>query len=77
MQELLALGDVSRLTGIPRHRIEYAIGSGSLAEPLLRIANKRAFTRNETTKVANYFNVQLTSGEMPEKGERCDTNTST
>ncbi len=70
MQQLLGIGDVAKLIGIARHRIEYAVSNGSLPEPEIRIANKRAFNINETKNIAQYFGVELTIGEPAEKGEK-------
>lgn len=68
MQQLLGLGDVSKLIGIARHRIEYAISNGSIPEPELRIANKRVFTTEDTQRIADYFGVSITSGDNAEEG---------
>ena len=59
MQQILGLGDVSRLIGIARHRIEYAISNGAIPEPELRIANKRVFTTEDTERIADYFGVVM------------------
>lgn len=67
---LFSLGDVSRIIGIPRHRIEYAIANGALQEPTLRLANKRVFTEQDVNQIAEYFGV-TTEGENP-KGESND-----
>lgn len=56
-QQLLGLGDVSRVIGVARHRIEYAIANGSIPEPELRIANKRVFTTEDVQRIADYFGV--------------------
>ena len=68
MQQLLGLGDVSRVIGIARHKIEYAIANGSIPEPRLRIANKRAFTTEELQNIADYFGVSVMNGEDAEGG---------
>lgn len=67
MQELIGLGEVSRLINVPRHRIDYAISNGSIPEPKMRIANKRAFSQEEVRVIANYFGVHLEERVMPEK----------
>lgn len=68
MKQLLGLGDVSKLIGIARHRIEYAVSNGSIPEPEIRIANKRAFTPDEVETIADYFGVQINIGDDAEKG---------
>lgn len=68
MQQLLGLGDVSKVIGIARHKIEYAIANGAIPEPTLRIANKRAFTTEDLQRIADYFGVEATNGDDAEKG---------
>ncbi|HBN78429.1 MAG TPA: hypothetical protein DD473_21990 [Planctomycetaceae bacterium] len=67
MQQLLGLGDVSKLIGVARHKIEYAIANGSISEPKLRIANKRAFTPEEVQQVADYFGVNFRDDQWSRK----------
>jgi hypothetical protein len=69
-QHLLGTGDVSRLLGIQRHKIDYAISNGSIPEPKQRVANKRAFTNEEVLTIAKYFGVTINIGDNTEKGER-------
>ena len=64
MQQLLGLGDVSRIVGIARHKIEYAIANGAIPEPQIRIANKRAFSPEEIQNIAEYFGVNLKKGTV-------------
>jgi len=68
MQQLLGLGDVSRVIGIARHKIDYAIINGSIPEPAIRIANKRAFSQKEVQHIANYFGVNIKNGDDAEEG---------
>ena len=67
MKQLLGLGDVSKLIGIARHRIEYAVSNGSIPEPKLRIANKRAFRIEEVQLIADHFGVYIDKGDDAEK----------
>lgn len=69
-QQLLGTGDVSRLLGIPRHKLDYAISNGSIPEPKQRVANKRAFTNEEVITIAKYFGVRIEIGDNAEKGEK-------
>ena len=62
MQQLLGLGDVSKIIGVARHKIEYAIANGSISEPKLRVANKRAFTPEEVQLIAGYFGASIKFG---------------
>lgn len=76
MQQLLGLGDVSRLVGIARHKIEYAIANGAIPEPELRIANKRVFTTDDVERIADYFGFVVNeNGEGKE--EPCDSPSNT
>ena len=67
-KQLLGLGEMSRLIGVARHRIEYAIANGSIPEPELRIANKRVFASEDIQRIADYFGVQIKIGDDAEKG---------
>jgi len=67
-QNLSSIGDVSRKIGIARHKIEYAIVNGSILEPQIRIANKRAFNESEVNTIAKYFGKKIEIGKT-EKGE--------
>ncbi len=62
MQQLLSVGQVARLLGIPPHRLSYAHASLALAEPELRIMNKRMYTTDDVNRVAEHFGVVLASG---------------
>lgn len=74
--QLLGLGDVSRLIGIARHKIEYAIANGAIPEPELRIANKRVFTTEDVQRVADYFGVVINQ-DRDGKEESCDSQDNT
>lgn len=68
MQQLLAIGEISRMIGIARHRIEYAVSNGAIPEPKVRVANKRAFSRVEVQNIADYFGVNMKLGDDAEDG---------
>lgn len=76
MQQLLGLGDVSKVVGIARHKIEYAIANGSIPEPELRIANKRVFTTDDVERIADYFGVVIDRSDVG-KEEPCDSQDNT
>lgn len=65
-QDLSSIGDVSRKIGIARHKIEYAIVNGSILEPKIRIANKRAFNESEVNTIAKYFGKTIEVGNTDE-----------
>lgn len=51
---LLSITDVARESGVPRHRICYALGNGSLKEPR-RLQNRRCFTARDLEEIKQYF----------------------
>ena len=53
------LGQVSRLLGRKPHLITYAIASGHVPEPPMRISNKRVFGEADLERLARYFNVPM------------------
>lgn len=55
MNHLYGLGEVSKLTGVLRHRIVYALQNGYLPEPQTWISNQRAWNEEEVTQLAMYF----------------------
>lgn len=52
--QLLSLADVAKESGVPRHRITYAIGNGRLKEPC-RLQNRRCFTARDLEEIKQYF----------------------
>src|SRR4051812_44989808 len=53
----LLLNDVSRLLGLKAHKIVYALATGQVAEPPLRVANKRVFSEEDVRRLASHFRV--------------------
>lgn len=51
-QQLFLISDVSRMLGVPTHRVAYQFMTRKLAEPALRLGNRRVFTLNDVQKVA-------------------------
>lgn len=49
------LGQVARLLGRKPHLITYAITSGHVPEPAMRISNKRVFGEEDVQLLARYF----------------------
>jgi hypothetical protein len=66
--KLLSISQVAALLGIRKHRIEYAIVSGYLAEPM-RFVGKRVFDPAEVRAVAAYFGKKELAEQ--EGGEPC------
>lgn len=59
MQKLYSIRDCGRLLGVAPHRIAYAHTQDKLAEPKLRVANKRIYTLDDCQRVARYFGVEM------------------
>jgi hypothetical protein len=59
MNELLLLHEVSQRLGIIAHRLVYAIMSGKVPEPKLRINNKRIFQSDDVKRLADHFGAKL------------------
>jgi DNA-binding transcriptional MerR regulator len=51
-QQLYLMSDVSRLLGVPAHRIAYLFMTRKLPEPQLRLGNRRVFSRSDVQRVA-------------------------
>lgn len=59
MNELLLLHEVSKRLGIIAHKLVYAITTGKVPEPRLRINNKRIFQPDDVKRLADHFGVKL------------------
>ena len=53
------LGQVARLLGRKPHLVTYAITSGHVPEPAMRIGNKRVFGEDDVRRLARYFNIPM------------------
>jgi hypothetical protein len=51
-QQLYLMSDVSRMLGVPVHRIAYLFMTRKLTEPPLRLDNRRVFNRVDVQRVA-------------------------
>jgi len=59
MGKLYLLSDVARLMRKRPHQITYAITSGLLPEPQMRIGGRRVFQDEDIQRIALYFGVRL------------------
>jgi len=59
MQKLYSMGEVARILGIQKHRIEYAIASGQLPDTKFRFLGKRGFNDSDLRRIAKHFGVQM------------------
>jgi excisionase family DNA binding protein len=62
MEQILSTGEVARLLGIQRHRLEYAIANGHLPEARFRFLDKRCFDAEDVKRIAEHFGVQIDEG---------------
>jgi DNA-binding transcriptional MerR regulator len=51
-QQLFLISDVSRMLGVPAHRIAYQFMTRKLPEPALKLGNRRLFTLADVQRVA-------------------------
>ena len=62
MGKLYLLNDVARLMKKRPHQITYAITSGLLPEPEMRIGGRRVFLDEDIQRIAQYFGVRVKKG---------------
>jgi len=59
MQQIYSMGQVAKLLGVQKHRIEYAIATGQLADTKFRFLGKRGFDNNDLRRIAKHFGVKV------------------
>ena len=59
MSKLYLLSEVARLMRKRPHQITYAITSGLLPEPKMRMGGRRVFQDEDIDRIAHYFGVRL------------------
>ena len=64
MEQLRSIRDCGRLIGVAPHKIAYAHTQDKLAEPKLRVANKRIYTLEDCRRVAKHFGVEIQDREV-------------
>jgi DNA-binding transcriptional MerR regulator len=52
IDELFLIGEVSRRLNVPAHRIAYLFLTRKLAEPELRLGNRRVFNEADVRRIA-------------------------
>ena len=62
----LSLGEVAKLLRVKPYQIGYALSTGLVAEPALRIGSKRIFQTVDVQRLARHFGVNLRKGECNE-----------
>ncbi len=59
MQKYYSLKDVAKLLKVRSHRVGYAVSSGAIPEPDLRLGNKRIFSTQDVQRLAEHFGVRF------------------
>jgi DNA-binding transcriptional MerR regulator len=59
MSKMYLLSDVARLMKKRPHQITYAITSGLLPEPKVRMGGRRVFQEDDIERIAKYFGVRF------------------
>ena len=65
MENIYSTGEVAKMLGVQRHRIEYAVANGHLPEARLRFLDKRCFTGDDVKRIAEFFGVDVPSQLEP------------
>jgi hypothetical protein len=65
MKKHLLLKDVARLLKVKPYQITYALTTGLVEEPELRIANKRIFQAEDVARLAAHFGLTPKKEEKP------------
>lgn len=59
MEKIFSTGEVAKMLGVQRHRIEYAIVNNHLPEARFRFLDKRVFDAGDVKRIAEHFGVQI------------------
>lgn len=59
MEQIYSTGEITKMLGVARHRIEYALANGYIAEARYRFLDKRVFDAEDVKRIADYFGVQV------------------
>ena len=62
-QQLFLISDVSRMLGVPAHRIAYQFMTRKLPEPALKLGNRRLFTLYDVQRVAKALGRPMNEAE--------------
>ena len=69
MKEQMLLNEVARELNVKAYQISYAISSGSIDEPILRINNKRIFTKKDVSQIQKYFAAKKTAAQKEDNAK--------
>lgn len=60
MKKMYSLSEAASLLGTQAYRIQYALVSGKVAEPQIRLAGKRCFQQSDIERLAEHFDIEIT-----------------
>ena len=63
IEELYLIGEVSRRLDVPAHRIAYLFLTRKLAEPELRLGNRRVFNETDVKRIAQALGLAQKEGQ--------------
>jgi len=69
MEQIFSTGQIAKMLGVQRHRIEYAIANGHLPEARFRFLDKRCFDAEDVNKIGEYFGIQVDAMPHLDGGE--------
>ena len=64
-EELFLISDVARRLDVPPHRVAYLFMRRTLAEPKMRLGNRRMFTNADAKRVAKALGKKWDRDESP------------
>lgn len=73
MNNVYSLREAVQMLGTQAHRIQYALVSGKVAEPQIRIAGKRVFQQCDIQRLAEHFDVEI---KHIDEEEQCENSMS-
>jgi hypothetical protein len=68
-RKFFVLGEVAKLLVIKPHKITYALTSGHVPEPEMRLGNKRVFATEDVERIARHLRVAMPQDDLIEPEE--------
>lgn len=62
-ERLRILSETAKLLGVKPYKITYALVTGLIPEPQLRVGNRRVFCQEDVQRLANYFGISVANEE--------------
>src|SRR4051812_34448790 len=67
-QRIYLLGDVARVLRVKPHHVTYALASGGVPEPRMRLGNRRVFTSDDLQRLAEHLDVVVNEDAIDVSG---------